>query len=72
MFPRNLRSLDFSADGGRRPPIPARTGPDPDDKESGGQPVTLSVSFQYQVPTPPRTQPVHTPLVTPLLSVCFR
>jgi hypothetical protein len=35
--------------GGRRPPIPARTGPDPDDKESGGQPVTFSVSFQYQL-----------------------
>ena len=27
----------------------ARTGPDPDDKESGGQPVTFSVSFQYKL-----------------------
>lgn len=47
-FPRNLRHLDFDI-GGRRPPIPARTGPDPDDKESGGQPVTFSVSFQYKL-----------------------
>jgi len=48
VFPRNLRSLEFDFDG-RRPPIPARTGPDPDDRESGGQPVTLSVAFQYQL-----------------------
>ena len=46
-FPRNRQNLDFDV-GGRRPPIPARTGPDPDDKESGGQPVTLSVAFQYR------------------------
>jgi hypothetical protein len=48
VFPRNRRNLDFDI-GGRRPPIPARTGPDPDDRESGGQPVTFSVSFQYQL-----------------------
>jgi len=48
VFPRNLRSLEFDFDG-RRPPIPARTGPDPDDRESGGQPITLSVAFQYQL-----------------------
>eukprot|EP00967_Tisochrysis_lutea_P090488 scaffold129535_cov33-Tisochrysis_lutea.AAC.2 len=30
-------------------PIAARTGPDPDDKESGGQPVRLSVAFQYSI-----------------------
>lgn len=47
-FPRNLCNLDF-ADGGFRNAIPARTGPDPDDKESGGQPVTLSVAFQYRL-----------------------
>jgi len=47
-FPRNLRNLDF-ADGGFRNSIPARTGPDPDDKESGGQPVTLSIAFQYRL-----------------------
>ena len=47
-FPRNLRNLEFDSYG-RRPPIPARTGPDPDDRESGGQPVTFSVSFQYQL-----------------------
>ena len=47
-FPRNLRNLDF-AEGGFRRPIPARTGPDPDDRESGGQPVTLSISFQYRL-----------------------
>lgn len=47
-FPANLQNLEFDTQG-RRPPIPARTGPDPDDKESGGQPVTLSVSFQYQL-----------------------
>lgn len=47
-FPRNLRNLDFDW-GGMRPPIPARTGPDPDDRESGGQPVTFSVSFQYRL-----------------------
>ena len=51
-FPRNLVSLEFSNSyGGRadRSAIPARTGPDPDDRESGGQPVHLSVSFQYQL-----------------------
>ncbi|KAL3903371.1 MAG: hypothetical protein SGPRY_011703, partial [Prymnesium sp.] len=47
-FPRNLQDLDF-ADGGFRSAIPARTGPDPDDKESGGQPVTLSIAFQYRL-----------------------
>ena len=50
-FPSNLQNLDFDQYG-RRPPIPARTGPDPDDKESGGQPVTLSVSFQYRLQKP--------------------
>lgn len=48
IFPANRKNLDFDY-GGRRPPIPARTGPDPDDKESGGQPVTFSVAFQYQL-----------------------
>jgi hypothetical protein len=48
VFPRNLRSLEFE-EGNDRPPIPARTGPDPDDRESGGQPVSLSVAFQYQL-----------------------
>jgi len=48
IFPRNLRSLEFDV-GGYRAPIPARTGPDPDDRESGGQPVSLSVAFQYQL-----------------------
>jgi hypothetical protein len=55
VFPANRRNLDFDY-GGRRPPIPARTGPDPDDKESGGQPVTVAVSFQYQLQQ--RTVPV--------------
>jgi hypothetical protein len=48
VFPRNLCNLDFQA-GGFRPQIPARTGPDPDDRESGGQPVTLSIAFQYKL-----------------------
>jgi len=48
VFPSTRRNLDFDR-GGRRPPIPARTGPDPDDKESGGQPVTFSIAFQYQL-----------------------
>jgi len=48
VFPRNQRNLDFDS-GGWRPPIPARTGPDPDDRESGGQPVTFAVAFQYQL-----------------------
>jgi len=48
VFPRNQRNLAFDI-GARRPPIPGRTGPDPDDKESGGQPVTMSVAFQYQL-----------------------
>lgn len=47
-FPRNLVNLEFSSRGDRIP-IPARTGPDPDDRESGGQPISLSVSFQYQM-----------------------
>ena len=51
-FPRNLVNLEFSdAYGGHadRGVIAARTGPDPDDKESGGQPIKLSVSFQYKM-----------------------
>jgi len=47
-FPRHLVNLEFSVDGDQ-PPIPARTGPDPDDKESGGQPIGLSVSFQFRL-----------------------
>jgi len=47
-FPRHLVNLEFS-DYGDRNPIPARTGPDVGDEESGGQPVALSVSFQYQL-----------------------
>jgi len=46
-FPRNRVNLEFSYDGGDRRPIPARTGPDPDDPDSGGQPIELAVSFQY-------------------------
>mmetsp|Transcript_33995 Transcript_33995/g.108489 ORF Transcript_33995/g.108489 Transcript_33995/m.108489 type:complete len:325 (+) Transcript_33995:104-1078(+) len=51
-FPRRLVNLEFS-DFGRgesdQAPISARTGPDPDDKESGGQPIRLCVAFQYQI-----------------------
>jgi len=48
VFPKNLRSLEFDFDG-QRPPIAARTGPDPDDRESGGQPVTFAIAFQYKL-----------------------
>lgn len=48
-FPRNLVNLEFDFDGGDRAPIPARTGPDPDDPDTGGQPIALSVSFQYRI-----------------------
>lgn len=50
-FPRRLVNLEFSDFGSEAngPPISARTGPDLDDKESGGQPIALSVSFQYRI-----------------------
>jgi len=48
VFPRAYQNLAFSMHGARKP-ILARTGPDLDDTESGGQPLTLSVSFQYQL-----------------------
>jgi len=57
-FPRNRVNLEFSATPPAAalgsttsyslPTIPARTGPDPDDRESGGQPVDLQVAFQYR------------------------
>ena len=51
-FPRNRVNLEFSSAPSpgyySQPTIPARTGPDPDDRESGGQPLDLSVSFQYR------------------------
>jgi len=47
-FPRHLVNLEFSTYGDRAP-IPARTGPETGDEESGGQPVELSVSFQYKL-----------------------
>jgi len=52
VFPKNRVNLEFSdkATPGyySHPTIPARTGPDPDDPESGGQPLDLAVSFQYR------------------------
>jgi len=52
-FPRNLVHLEFSDEPARhRPPIPARSGPDPDDKDTGGQPIELSVAFQYKFNRP--------------------
>lgn len=51
-FPRNRVNLEFSSaptpGAYSLPTIPARTGPDPDDRESGGQPVDLQVAFQYR------------------------
>lgn len=44
----NLEFSDFGSEA-NGPPISARTGPDLDDKESGGQPIALSVSFQYRI-----------------------
>jgi len=42
-------SLEFSgAHNNSAPPVPARTGKDNSDPDSGGQPVSLSFSFQYQ------------------------
>jgi hypothetical protein len=52
VFPKNRVNLEFSDSPSStyfsQPTIPARTGPDPDDRESGGQPVDLAVSFQYR------------------------
>merc|ERR1712031_84824 len=48
-FPATQVSLEFSrADSAGAQPVPARTGRDMSDPDSGGQPVTLSFSFQYQ------------------------
>lgn len=49
VFPANRVNLEFSAaHNNSAPPVPARTGRDLHDPDSGGQPVTLSFSFQYQ------------------------
>jgi hypothetical protein len=48
IFPANRVNVEFSDSGGKAPPVPARTGRDVNDPDSGGQPVTLSFSFQYQ------------------------
>mmetsp|Transcript_16224 Transcript_16224/g.31708 ORF Transcript_16224/g.31708 Transcript_16224/m.31708 type:complete len:348 (+) Transcript_16224:66-1109(+) len=49
-FPAYNRTLELSAksyaDG---PPIECRTGPDENDPDSGGQPVTLHLSFVYRI-----------------------
>lgn len=49
-FPAYRINVEFShsATAGS-PPVPARTGRDLNDPDSGGQPVTLSFSFQYQL-----------------------
>lgn len=48
-FPAYRTSFEFSSrDGADAKPVPARTGRDVADPDSGGQPVTLSFSFQYQ------------------------
>ena len=50
-FPINRVSLSFgnTSMGANRDLIPARTGPGEHDTESGGQPMTLSIAFQYQL-----------------------
>jgi len=48
-FPAYRVNLEFSENHNTSaPPVPARTGRDLHDPDSGGQPVTLSFSFQYQ------------------------
>jgi len=48
-FPAYRVSVEFSSGhNASAPPVPARTGRDMNDPDSGGQPVTLSFSFQYQ------------------------
>jgi regulator of protease activity HflC (stomatin/prohibitin superfamily) len=48
-FPAYRVSVEFSSgQNASAPPVPARTGRDLNDPDSGGQPVTLSFSFQYQ------------------------
>jgi len=48
-FPAYKVNIEFSSkpDADAKP-VPARTGRDQNDPDSGGQPVTLSFSFQYQ------------------------
>jgi len=49
-FPANRLTLSFGNNSrDDRGEIPARTGPGEFDTESGGQPMTLSISFQYQL-----------------------
>eukprot|EP00966_Prymnesium_polylepis_P225675 5220386-Prymnesium_polylepis.1 len=52
-FPASRKSLSFGdnihSTYDTRPRIQARTGPDEGDNDGGGQPVWLSVSFQYQL-----------------------
>merc|ERR1711939_269267 len=48
-FPAYAVNVEFSVSShANAPPVPARTGKDLNDPDSGGQPVTLSFSFQYQ------------------------
>jgi len=48
-FPAYRVNVEFSSSAtAHAPPVPARTGRDQNDPDSGGQPVTLSFSFQYE------------------------
>eukprot|EP00392_Amoebophrya_sp_AT5.2_P010155 g10208.t1 len=51
-FPATYQTIEFSADYPKRatadrPPVRTRTGADPSDPDSGGQPIDISTSFQY-------------------------
>eukprot|EP00397_Hematodinium_sp_SG-2012_P034882 GEMP01037455.1.p1 GENE.GEMP01037455.1~~GEMP01037455.1.p1 ORF type:complete len:337 (+),score=66.76 GEMP01037455.1:276-1286(+) len=48
-FPSTLMTVDFAnTPNADRPPVSTRTGADPSDPDSGGQPISISTSFQYR------------------------
>mmetsp|Transcript_4125 Transcript_4125/g.6070 ORF Transcript_4125/g.6070 Transcript_4125/m.6070 type:complete len:311 (+) Transcript_4125:2271-3203(+) len=55
-FPAYNRTLELSsARKAHGPPVDCRTGPDENDPDSGGQPVTLHISFVYRI----RKEDIH-------------
>jgi len=47
-FPAGQLNLEFSRNSAERPPVVTRTGADPDDPDSGGQPIQISCAVQFR------------------------
>lgn len=53
IYPSTQQTIEFSrGDDAQAPPVITRTGADPSDPDSGGQPISLSCAFQYEFDGP--------------------